>query len=133
MDAMLRALADGTRRRILALVWREERTAGEIAGKFTMTRPAVSQHLAILRESELLSMRRDGTRRLYRANRQAVARLRAELGAFWDDHLAQLKDAAEAAGRRERRRGAAHRTPSSARFSSRRRPRSCSVFSSIRR
>jgi DNA-binding transcriptional ArsR family regulator len=104
MDAMLRALADGTRRRILALVWREERTAGEIAAKFTMTRPAVSQHLTILRESELLSMRREGTRRLYRTNRRAVARLRAELGAFWDDHLVQLKDAAEAADRRERHR-----------------------------
>ena len=72
---MLRALADGTRRKILALVWRDERTAGQIAAKFTMTRPAVSQHLTILRESELLTVRRDGTRRLYRANRQAVARL----------------------------------------------------------
>src|SRR5260370_5262483 len=102
MDTMLRALADGTRRQILALVWREERTAGESEANFKMTRPAVSQHLTILRESDLLALRREGTRRLYRANRQAIARLRAELGAFWDDHLAQLKDAAEAAGRRER-------------------------------
>lgn len=100
---MLRALADATRRHILALVWREERTAGEIAAEFAMTRPGVSQHLAILRESELVSVRRDGTRRLYRANRQAIARLRAELGAFWDDRLAQLRDAAEAAGRKGRR------------------------------
>jgi DNA-binding transcriptional ArsR family regulator len=44
------AIADGTRRQILAMVWRRERTAGEIAAEFTMTRPAVSQHLAILRE-----------------------------------------------------------------------------------
>ena len=101
---MLRALADGTRRKILTLVWRDERTAGQIAAKFTMTRPAVSQHLTILRESELLTVRRDGTRRLYRANRQAVARLRAELGAFWDDRLAQLRDAAESAARKVRRR-----------------------------
>jgi len=101
---MLRALADGTRRKILALVWRDERTAGQIAAKFTMTRPAVSQHLTILRESELLTVRRDGTRRLYRANRQAVARLRAELGAFWDDRLAQLRDAAKSAARKVRRR-----------------------------
>jgi DNA-binding transcriptional ArsR family regulator len=43
MDTMLRALADGTRRQILALVWREERTAGEIAANFKMTRPAVSE------------------------------------------------------------------------------------------
>jgi DNA-binding transcriptional ArsR family regulator len=60
-----------------------------------VTRPAVSQHLAVLRESELVKVRRDGTRRLYRANRQALAQLRAQLGTFWDDHLAQLKAAAE--------------------------------------
>jgi DNA-binding transcriptional ArsR family regulator len=99
MDAMLRALADDTRRKILALVWRDERSAGEIAAAFTMTRPAVSQHLSVLRNSELVMVRREGTRRLYRANRPAVARLRAELGAFWDDHLAQLKNAVEAAAR----------------------------------
>jgi DNA-binding transcriptional ArsR family regulator len=101
---MLRALADGTRRQILALVWRDERTAGEIAAEFTMTRPAVSQHLAVLRDSKLISVRPAGTRRLYRANRQAVARLRAELGAFWDDRLAQLRDVAEASERKGGRR-----------------------------
>lgn len=101
---MLRALADGTRRQILALVWRDERTAGEIAAEFTMTRPAVSQHLAVLRDSKLVSVRPEGTRRLYRANRQAIARLRAELGAFWDHRLAQLRDVAEASERRGRRR-----------------------------
>jgi DNA-binding transcriptional ArsR family regulator len=104
MDMILRALADGTRRQILALVWRDERTAGEIASKFAMTRPAVSQHLAVLRDSELVSVRREGVRRFYRANRKAVARLRAELGAFWDDRLVRLKDAAEAGERRGRRR-----------------------------
>jgi DNA-binding transcriptional ArsR family regulator len=99
MDAMLRALADGTRRKILALVWRDERSAGEIAAAFTMTRPAVSQHLSVLRDSELVTVRRDGTRRLYRANRTAIARLRAELGVFWDDHLARLKNVAEKANK----------------------------------
>jgi DNA-binding transcriptional ArsR family regulator len=97
---MLRALADDTRRQILVLVWRDERTAGEIAAEFAMTRPAVSQHLAILRDSNLVSVRPEGTRRLYRANRQAIARLRAELAAFWDDRLAQLRDAAEATERK---------------------------------
>jgi DNA-binding transcriptional ArsR family regulator len=101
---MLRALADGTRRQILALVWRDERSAGEIAAEFTMTRPAVSQHLAVLRDSKLVSVRPEGTRRLYRANRQAVARLRAELGVFWDDSLAQLRDVAEASERKGGRR-----------------------------
>jgi DNA-binding transcriptional ArsR family regulator len=104
VDALLRALADGTRRQILALVWRDERTAGEIAAAFAITRPAVSQHLAVLRESKLVSVRPEGARRLYRANRQAVARLRAELGTFWDHHLAQLGDAAEASERKGRRR-----------------------------
>jgi len=64
----------------------------------------ISQHLAILRESNLVTFQRNGTRRLYRANRQALARLRAELGAFWDDRLAQLKDATEAAARKDGRR-----------------------------
>jgi DNA-binding transcriptional ArsR family regulator len=102
MDAMLRALAHVTRRQILALVWREERTAGEIAAAFAMTRPGVSQHLTILRECELIAMRRDGTRRLYRANRKAMAKLRAQLGDFWDNRLARLKDAAESAERQGR-------------------------------
>src|SRR5580704_17896373 len=101
---MLRALADGTRRQILALVWRDERTAGEIAAEFAMTRPAVSQHLAELRDSNLVSVRPECTRRLYCANRHSMARLRAELGAFWDDRLAQLRDVAEAAERKGRRR-----------------------------
>ena len=101
---MLRALADGTRRQILTLIWRKERTAGEIAAQFTITRPAVSQHLAILRESELVIVRREGTHRYYQADRQAMARLRIELGTFWDSHLAQLRHAAEEAERKARRR-----------------------------
>lgn len=98
---MLRALADGTGRRILGLVWRNERTAGEIAGNFTVSRPAISQHLNVLLVSELLTMRRAGTRRLYRANHRAIARLRAELGVFWDASLARLKVEAEAAERKK--------------------------------
>src|ERR1700741_3397615 len=100
MDMMLRAIADGTRRQILALVWRDERTAGEIAAAFTISRPAVSQHLAILRESRLVVVRREGTRRLYRADLAAIARLRAELNRFWDLHLAQLKNTVEASQRK---------------------------------
>jgi len=103
MDEALRALADGTRRRILALVWEKERTAGEIAKGFSISRPAVSQHLGVLRASKLVTLRRAGTRCLYRANHHAVARLRADLAAFWDVHLDRLKDAAEAAEHRKRR------------------------------
>jgi len=101
MDAMLRAMADGTRRQILALVWSEERTAGEIAAQFeTMSRPAISQHLGVLLESTLVSARREGTRRHFRANQQAFIRLRTALDVFWNDRLGRLKQAAEAAERK---------------------------------
>jgi DNA-binding transcriptional ArsR family regulator len=102
MDAALRALADGTRRHILALVWREERTASDIASAFAMSRPAVSQHLKVLVDSDLLALRREGTRRFYRANRSGVAKLQAELAALWDDGLGRLKRAAERAERAAR-------------------------------
>jgi DNA-binding transcriptional ArsR family regulator len=104
MDSMLRALADSTRRQILTLVWREERSAGEIAATFDMTRPAVSQHLGVLLASDLVSVRKQGTQRLYRANHQAMARLRAELAVMWDDGLNRLRHAAEASHRKSKRR-----------------------------
>src|SRR5262249_54091397 len=91
MDAKLRALADETRRHILTLVWARERTAGEIADRFDMTRPAISQHLGVLLDCDLIAVRREGTRRLYSANREGMANLRAELEAFWDASLNRLK------------------------------------------
>jgi DNA-binding transcriptional ArsR family regulator len=104
MDAALRALADPTRREILALVWHEERTASEIASEFSMTHPAVSQHLKVLLDSNLISLRRSGTRRFYRVNRPAIARVQAELASFWDGGLSRLKRAAERTEPRPRRR-----------------------------
>jgi DNA-binding transcriptional ArsR family regulator len=104
VDSILQALADRTRRRILTLVWRDEHTAGEIAGHFRMSRPGVSQHLGVLLESDLVVVRRAGTRRLYRANRHAVAQLRADLGAFWDKNLSRLKIVAEVAERKKNHR-----------------------------
>jgi DNA-binding transcriptional ArsR family regulator len=104
MDTALRALAAGTRRRILAHLWDEERTASEIASKFSMSRPAISQHLKVLLDSDLILLRRAGTRRFYRINGPALAKLKAELGSFWDDGLAHLKQAAEQARRKPRRR-----------------------------
>jgi len=103
MDAKLRALADETRRQILALVWAGERTAGEIADCFEMTRPAISQHLGVLLECDLVAVRRHGTRRLYSANRKGMANLRAELDTFWDASLSRLKRDAEAAKGKRRR------------------------------
>jgi DNA-binding transcriptional ArsR family regulator len=104
MEAGLRALADETRRRILALVSHQERPAGELATHFSLTRPAISQHLSVLLACQLISVRREGTRRLYRVNRDALAQLRAQLDAFWDDHLDRLKTAAERAEKRKRKR-----------------------------
>lgn len=103
MHTALRALADGTRRQILTLVWDTERPAGEIAAHFSLTRPAVSQHLAVLLESSLVAVRQEGTRRLYHANRPAIQQLREELNAFWGGRIGKLKAAAELAQRRKRK------------------------------
>ena len=95
MDAALRAIAEPNRRRILVLVRNDELSAGEIAAHFDVTRPAVSQHLTVLREAGLVSERRDGTRRLYRARAEGLEELRKFLEDFWDERLARLKAEAE--------------------------------------
>jgi DNA-binding transcriptional ArsR family regulator len=97
MDTALRALAEPRRRAILALVRDRELPAGEIARRYDVTRPAISQHLTVLREAGLITERRSGTRRLYRARPAGAAELRAWLEDFWDDGLDRLKAAAEAA------------------------------------
>src|SRR5437660_6422759 len=91
MEEALRALSDAGRRRILALVRDEERSAGEIAAEFTVTWPAISQHLRVLKDAGLVTERRDGTRRLYRARPEGLREVRAFLDDFWDDRLEQLK------------------------------------------
>jgi DNA-binding transcriptional ArsR family regulator len=100
MDAALRAIADPIRRKILALVWRDERTAGDIAARFEVSQPAISQHLKVLRETGLVGVRQVGTRRYYRADHTAMAGLRALVEAFWDERLAVLKSEVEAEQRR---------------------------------
>jgi DNA-binding transcriptional ArsR family regulator len=95
MDAALRAIAEPRRRQILSLVRSDELSAGSIAAHFDVTRPAISQHLTVLREAGLVSERRDGTRRLYRARPEGLAELKQFLEEFWDERLARLKRAAE--------------------------------------
>jgi DNA-binding transcriptional ArsR family regulator len=95
MDAALRAIAEPRRREILSLVRNGELSAGKIAAHFDVTRPAISQHLTVLREAGLVSERRDGTRRLYRARPEGLAELKQFLEEFWDERLARLKRAAE--------------------------------------
>src|SRR5438128_9190600 len=105
MEAALRAIAAPRRRQILSLVRDEELSAGEIAGHFDVTRPAVSQHLTILKEAGLVTERRDGTRRLYRARPQGLDELKEFLEEFWDVRLARLKREAE---RKERTKHGRH-------------------------
>jgi DNA-binding transcriptional ArsR family regulator len=105
VDAALRAIAEPHRRRILRLVRDRELPAGEIAARFEVTRPAVSQHLRVLKEAGLVDERREGTRRLYRAREAAISELAHFLEQFWDERLERLRDAAEAARREETRDG----------------------------
>jgi DNA-binding transcriptional ArsR family regulator len=103
VDAALKALAEPRRRSILRLVWSQELPASAIAERFPdVTRPAISQHLAVLKDAELVSERRDGTRRLYRANTDTMAELRAFLDDYWTSGLERLRDVAEAAEARNR-------------------------------
>jgi DNA-binding transcriptional ArsR family regulator len=95
IDAAVRAIAEPRRRDILLLVRDRELSAGEIASQFEVTRPAVSQHLSVLRDAGLLCERREGTRRLYRARPEGMAGLREFLEDFWTDRLERLKLAAE--------------------------------------
>lgn len=103
MEAALRAIAEPRRRAILRLCVGRELSAGAIASHFDVTRPAVSQHIAVLKHAGLLSERRDGTRRLYRARPEGLAEVRAFLEALWDERLDMLKRVAEQAERRQRR------------------------------
>jgi DNA-binding transcriptional ArsR family regulator len=95
VEAALKAIAAPRRRRILTLVRDDELSAGEIASHFDVTRPAVSQHLNILKEAGLVNERRNGTRRLYRARPEGLAELKDFLEEFWDPRLETLKREAE--------------------------------------
>ena len=105
MEAVAHAIAAPRRRAILHLVRDDELSAGEIASHFDVTRPAVSQHLRVLKDAALLAERRDGTRRLYRARPEGLAELKAFVEDFWDDGLDRLKREAEAEQRRRSRGG----------------------------
>ena len=98
LDACAHAVADPTRRGLLRLVRDEEVAAGELAHHFPhVSRPAVSQHLRVLERAELVTVRRDGNRRLYRGNPAAMSELRDFIDDMWADRLGRLKVAAERA------------------------------------
>jgi DNA-binding transcriptional ArsR family regulator len=90
-DAILRALAEPRRRAILELVSATELAAGEIAAAFDGTRPAVCQHLALLKDAGLVSERRDGSRRLYRAEPDGFADFHRYLDQLWAPRSSEVE------------------------------------------
>ncbi len=89
------ALGDPTRRAILERLLAGPSSVGEIARELPVSRPAVSQHLRVLKEASLVTERPDGTRRLYRLDPTGLAELRAYFEGFWTRALADFKEAAD--------------------------------------
>src|SRR5213075_3221796 len=100
-EETLQALGDPTRRSIFEQLREGPRAVGEIAAQLPVSRPAVSQHLRVLKEAGLVTERQDGTRRLYRVDPKGLAGLRAYLEGFWEEALASFKAAAERAERED--------------------------------
>jgi DNA-binding transcriptional ArsR family regulator len=91
---VLDALGDPTRRRVLELLRDGPRAVVDIAGSMPVSRPAVSQHLRVLKGAGLVTDRSEGTRHLYSIDASGLASLRTYLETFWDDALASFADAA---------------------------------------
>jgi DNA-binding transcriptional ArsR family regulator len=92
------ALGDPTRRRIFELLQNGPRAVGELAGELPVSRPAVSQHLRVLKEAGLVTERREGTRRIYRLDPDGLGELRAYFDTFWTTALASFEAAVERNG-----------------------------------
>jgi DNA-binding transcriptional ArsR family regulator len=92
------ALADPTRRAIFERLARGPRAVGELAADFPVSRPAVSQHLRVLKDAGLVTDRRDGSRRVYAVDPRGVEAMRAYFETFWSDALAAFQRAAERKG-----------------------------------
>ena len=100
-EAALRAIASPLRREILRVVWDREVSSGEIASRFDVTWPAISQHLRVLEGAGLVRARREGAARLYRADRARLGPLKSVLKQMWEGDLDRLAGLAE----REHREG----------------------------
>ena len=101
-EQALQALGDPTRRSVLEELRDGPRAVGEIAARLPVSRPAVSQHLRVLKEAGLVTERQNGTRRLYRVNPDGLADVREYLEGFWEEALANFKAAAEQEERRKK-------------------------------
>ena len=96
------ALSDPTRREVFELVAARPRAVGELAAELPVSRPAVSQHLRVLKEAGLVSDKAAGARRIYQLHPEGVAELRSYLDGFWNRSLRAFKAAAEADDKEER-------------------------------
>jgi DNA-binding transcriptional ArsR family regulator len=96
INTILQAIAEPRRRDILTLIRDRELPSGEIASHFDVTQAAISQHLQVLIAAGLVTLRKDGTRRLYRARPDGLIPLRTFLAGFWDTRLDDMKRSAEA-------------------------------------
>lgn len=94
-ESVLAAMSDPTRRAVLEMLREGPRSVAEIAGRLPVSRPAVSQHLKVLKQADLVFERREGARRLYGVDAAGLATLRAYLEGFWADALAELKTTAD--------------------------------------
>ena len=99
----LSALSDPTRRRVFERLRHGPRSVGELARGLPVTRPAVSQHLRVLKDARLVRERREGTRRLYTIDPAGLEALRAYIDSYWDGVLGAFKAAAETSARKDPR------------------------------
>jgi DNA-binding transcriptional ArsR family regulator len=102
-DRALDALGDPTRRQIFKRLRGGPRSVGQLADGMAVSRPAVSQHLRVLKQARLVTDRAEGTRRLYAVDTRGVEALRNWLDGFWDETLAAFKSAVEQEAVKERK------------------------------
>lgn len=102
MGSPWKAIADDSRRQILVMLREKEKTPTEIATHFDFTLPALSTHLRILRDSGLVSERKEGQNRLYSVNRDKMSEMMQFFDTFWDDRLTNLKEYVENKERKKR-------------------------------
>src|SRR5579875_4206949 len=100
-EQVLSALADPTRRAVFELVARQPSAVSEVADALPVSRPAVSQHLKVLKQARLVRDRAEGTRRIYSVDGEGLAAVRAYFEEFWQASLASFREAAERTGRVE--------------------------------
>lgn len=94
-DSVLTAMSDPTRRAVLEMLREGPRSVADIARELPVSRPAVSQHLKVLKQADLVFERRDGARRLYEVDAAGLEALKSYLEIFWADTLAEFKSVAD--------------------------------------